>query len=339
MAELPQVQSSTVRSIWAAVEAAQDRSERHYLGASVLGDDCERRLWDDFRWVRDPEWFDGQKLSIFETGHRWEPRLIELLRAAGIDVDDVDPATGEQFLVRFAGGHAGGHLDGEAEKVPEAPTTRHVLECKTHKDKSFKDLVRQGVQKSKPAHYAQMQAYMDGRGLKRALYVAVNKNDDEIYTERVNYDPAFAVTLIAKAERIVTSSRRPQCGCPVYFLRSGYGCARHDTSAFARRNCRTCLHATAALDGDARWMCDRSKRDLPLAEQKAGCPHHLYIPDLVPGDQVDVDEAAETVTYVLRSGRRWVDGAHDESPARASVTPLISNEFGLAAGELEGAFA
>jgi hypothetical protein len=338
MAELPQVESLTVRAIWAAVEATQDRSERTYLGASVLGDPCERKLWLAFRWAYEPEWFDGRKLSIFETGHRWEARLVELLRQAGLTVHDIDPETGEQFLVRFAGGHAGGHLDGEVEGVPEAPKKRHVFEAKSHNDKSFKELQRLRVQQAKPQHYDQMQVYMHLRCVERGLYVAVNKNDDDIYCERVAYDPAQAMRLVAKAERIVTSAMPPPCSCPPYFLKAGYGCAKL-LGAWPRRNCRSCLHSTPRLDGDARWTCERWQRDLTPQDQRDGCPRHLFIPQLVPGDQIDCDPMAETVTYRLGSGRTWTDG-EPEQPRDVSELRR-ANEFGVRADEItfEGAAA
>lgn len=306
MPELPQTVPPTVAKLFAHLERTQDTSRRAYLGASVLGDECERRLWDNFRWLFPAEIFSGQKLSIFETGHRWEARLVEMMKAAGFDLHDVDPETGEQFAVRFAGGHGGGHLDGEALNVPEAPKTVHVVEFKTHKDKSFKDLLKKGVAGSKPTHHAQMQTYMGLRGRTRALYLAVNKNDDSLYCERVDFDALEFARLMIRAERIVTSDRRPACSCPVYFLKAGYGCAPND-GLMPARSCRSCLHATAHLDGDARWSCSRHARDLSLDEQRAGCPQHLFLPDTIPGEQTDVDYENERVTYRLATGDVWVD--------------------------------
>lgn len=314
MAELAEGDSLTVRAIWQAQEAAQDRSERTYLGASVLGDECSRRLWYAFRWAHEAEVFDGRKLSIFATGDVWEDRLVAYLRAAGIEVNAIDPDTGEQYVISFAGGHAGGHTDGQAHNVPEAPKTDHLLEAKSHNDKSFKALKKNGVAAAKPMHLAQMQIYMHERHLTRALYIAVNKNDDEIYTERVEYDRAAGLQLVAKAERIVTSAEPPVRAFEDPTSKMAWVCnycpARglcHE-QAFARRNCRTCLHATPEMSGDGRWSCARLNKDLTKDEQKAGCPHHLFIPGLVPGEQIDADEAAETVTYRLFNGETFVDG-------------------------------
>ncbi|WP_292229377.1 hypothetical protein [Brevundimonas sp.] len=308
MTAFPVAQPLTVGNIYAALEQA-NRSDLHpRLSASQLGGECERQIWDGFRWLFPPERFDGRKLSIFRTGEVWEERIVGMLRAADMEVDDVDPATGEQFRIVFAAGHASGRTDGKVRNVPEAPKTEHVLEVKSHNDRSFKDLLKKGgVREAKPAHFAQVQLYMHHQHLTRALYVCINKNDDTVYAERIEYDAVAALQLVAKAERLATQERRPSCTCPSYFLKAGYGCAPND-GLMPNRNCRTCLHATAHLDGDARWSCARWTQDLTLEEQRAGCPSHLFNPSLVPGEQFDADEAGEWVMYRLADGSVWKDG-------------------------------
>lgn len=310
---MPELKSPIVEAIEAAWEARQD-DQRTYLGASVLGNDCERQLWYDFRWAHPPKKFPGRMLRLFDTGHREEERIVADLRAIGVIVEDRDPSTGEQFAVVFADGHGGGHLDGECENVPGAEKTRHLLECKTHNDKSFKALKKDGVAKAKPTHYDQMQVYMHHRGLTRALYGAVNKNDDELYFERVKYDAARALSLVAKAERIVAAHTAPaklhddpdakmawQCrSCPALTV-----CHAGQP---ARRTCRTCLHATPAAGG--AWTCGRFGRDLSADEQRVGCPSHLYLPSLVAGEQIDAetdDLSVTAVIYATASGT-WCDG-------------------------------
>jgi hypothetical protein len=306
MVALPQTETQTVAAIWRGWEDAADRTPRTYLGASVLGDPCELKLWREFRWAHEPERHDGRMLRLFETGNVEEDRLVEDLRRAGMHVDAVDPATGHQFRITFAGGHGGGHTDGEVEGVPEAPKTRHLLECKTHNHKSFTALKRLGVAEHKPMHYAQMQAYMHHRGLARALYLALNKNDSEIYSERVEYDPAFAAALMVKAERIVTSDHAPTCNCPTWLLKAGYRCAA--VKSAPQRNCRTCLNATAHLDGEARWSCAHPDHqgDLTVEDQRAGCADHRFLPSLIQGEQVDLVDGG--VVYAMADGSTWVDG-------------------------------
>jgi hypothetical protein len=48
---------------------------------------------------------------------------------------------------------------------------------------------------------------------------------------------------------------------------------------------------------------------LGIDEQKAGCPAMLFIPALVPFEQVDVDEEREEITYRRPDGTLFVDGA------------------------------
>lgn len=311
MAPLPEPRSPTVEAIYRAYEAKRD-DERTYLGMSTLGTECDRALWYGFRWAAPPEQLDGRKVRLFETGHREEARMIDDLRAAGVDVRDRDPETGEQWGVVALGGHLRGHLDGRATGIVEAPVVEHVLEFKTHNEKSFKALVRDGVAAAKPGHYAQMQLYMHFSGLSRAFYLACNKNTDELHGERVHYDAPAALALVARAERIVNTARPPAKLHDDPEAKAAWQCrfcpARgvcHDGER-GRLNCRTCLHSTPVEGG---WHCARFDRQLSLEEQRQGCPAHLYIPDLVPGEQIDADPAAETVTYRMHDGSLWIDGS------------------------------
>ena len=304
----------TVQAIYQSYEDAHNEAERPYLGGSVIGDACARKLFYGYRWACEPEKFEGRMLRLFQTGHLEEPRLIEDLRRSGVTVFDVDPETGRQFAVSAIGGHFRGHLDGRAMGIKEAPKTEHVLEFKTHNAKSFAKLLKGGVATAKPLHFAQMQVYMQLSGLTRALYLAKNKDDDALYSERVELDPVHAGKLLGKAEAIITAHTPPSklhedpdsklsfdCNyCPAANL-----CHR---GAWARRNCRTCISATPELDGDGRWTCDFHKRDLTVDDQRAGCAAHRYIPDLVPGYQIDADPEARTITYAMADGSEWVDG-------------------------------
>lgn len=311
MPEIPDLKSPVVAAIEAAYERGTE-SERAYLGASVLGSECERQLWYSFRWAVPPEKFDGRKLRLFQTGHREEERLLNDLRRIGVEVTEHDPVTGYQWVaVVVADGHCRGHADARAIGIPGAEKTEHAVECKTHNDKSFKALKKDGVEKSKPVHYAQMQLYMHGLGLTRALYLAVNKNDDELHAERLHYDAEAALRLVAKAERIVAAHRAPtklheDPDAKLAFLcRSCSALGICHQGEFARRNCRTCLSSTPVADGG--WHCARFDQLLTVEEQKAGCEHHLFLPSLVPAEQVDADE--ESVTYRLPDGSEWRDGA------------------------------
>ncbi len=308
MAELPQPINHTVDAIYRVYEARDER-ERTYLGMSTLGTECDRALWYGFRWSGRKERFDGRKLRLFQTGHREEARLLDDLRSIGVDVHEADPATGRQWEVSNRSGHIRGHLDAVATGIPDAPQAEHVVECKTHNDKSFKALVKDGVEKSKPGHFAQMQLYMHHKGIARAIYIAENKNDDTIYTERVKYDAAAAMRLMARAERIVSTDRAPPRLHDDVTSKAAFACqwcpalALCHEGAWARRNCRTCI--SASFEDGAVVRCTLSGAELSYDDQQRGCAKHLYLPDLVPAEQVDAGE--RWVAYQMPSGDLWRD--------------------------------
>ena len=276
---------------------------RGHLGCSTLGHHCERWLWLSFRWAV-VEKFEGRILRLFRRGHNEEATIIADLRAAGLDVRS------SQKRVNF-GSHVSGSLDGVIESgVPEAPRKRHVAEFKTHAKKSFEDVVKNGVEKSKPMHFTQMQVYMHGTNIDRALYVAVCKNDDRLYTERVRYDRDVAEQAIAKGQRIALADRIPP---PISTDPSWFQCKFCPAHAFChkaeptkRANCRTCAHSTAMAD--STWRCERHEADnIPEDFQHEGCDDHVIHPDLVPWPMT-LSEDGLSVTWDI-NGRQVVNGS------------------------------
>jgi CRISPR/Cas system-associated exonuclease Cas4 (RecB family) len=285
MPTLPESKHTTASKVvewW----AAKPQDHRPHLGASLIGHECDRYLWLTFRWAALPK-FEGRMLRLFNTGVREEARIHEELRGIGVDLHIED--NGKQIACRDASGHFGGSVDGVGRGFPEAPKTWAVLECKTHNASSFKSLKDKGVKDAKPRHYAQMQVYMGLMELERALYYAVNKDTDEVYTEWVHYDQATFDKLQERATRIIEATEPPQrlsddpahwqCkNCDFYEL-----CHQ---GRVALPNCRSCCHASPVEKG--RWHCVHHNNLLDDATQKAGCDSHLFIPALVPfGEAVD----------------------------------------------------
>lgn len=307
MAVLPAPSTPTIDAIYAAYEAAQESGYRDHLGASGIGAECERAIWYSWRWATRAT-HTGRLLRLFQTGHMAEARFVADLRRIGVTVLDVDPDNaGRQWNLRDESGHFGGSMDGVAIGFPEAPKTWHVCEFKTHSAKSFAKLQSDGVAKSKPQHYAQMQVYMHLAGLERAFYLAVCKDTDALYQERIHYDADAALRLMAKAERIIRAAEPPAriSADPAWF--QCRFCDHREAchgQAVPERHCRSCLHSTPVAGGE--WHCQRHGVPLDPDTQRAGCDAHLYIPALIPGEQIDAGE--DWVSYRMPDGTEWRDG-------------------------------
>lgn len=268
-------------------ESLQERPRPH-MGVSMLGHPCERWLWLSFRWAV-VEKFNGRILRLFRRGQLEEKTIVQDLRAIGMDIQNT---IGEQSRVNF-GCHVSGSIDGIIKYgVPEAPQKPHIAEFKTHSKKSFDDLEKHGVVKSKPVHEVQMQVYMLGSDVDRALYVAVCKDDDRIYTERLRLDKQKAIKFVERGKRIALSDRMPP---PLSTDPSWYECKFcaahefcHSTKLTKQVNCRTCAHSTAK--DDSTWHCAHWDSTIPVDAQHEGCPSHVFHPDLVPWRHISGDE-------------------------------------------------
>lgn len=278
-----------------------------YLRCSSIGKECWRELWFTLHWCSTLVRNDGRLERLFETGHISEPRFRDNLQAIGCDVLLEDPETEKQFTVSFLDGHFRGSCDAKIWRVPmRDPEECHLGEFKTMNEKSYNDWRRNGVRWAKPVYYSQLQIYMHGLGLKSALFMAVNKNTDQVETEIVEYDADHADYLLNKAAQILNADEPPEKA-------ESFACrwCNHKKvcldGAWPRANCRTCIDFRFKSDGG--WFCDLHQHDLTLEMQRKGCARHISIPDLIPGGQiVTADEGARTVSYQFADGSTFVDG-------------------------------
>lgn len=295
MAKLP-TNHPIVDLIYKLHESRQGEWRRPHLGGSMIGDECDRKLWYSFRWTLPPS-FDGRMLRLFETGHLEEDRFVKELRGIGCQVWEVDPETGRQITISMAGGHAGGSLDGIAVDVPGS-SKPHVVEMKTHNAKSFKDLQQKGVEASKPMHYAQMQIYGYKMDLERFLYLGKNKDTDELYVERGHIKKKVGQGLEERSEKIVFSDEPLErlSTDPAFFKCKfcDYSPVCHGHKAPAV-SCRTCAFVTPRSDGT--WLCERHKTDLTTDDQKDACPDHLFNPAMLNLEVSEYDPDAHTMSY------------------------------------------
>lgn len=272
--------SETHRILDREIVQRQGHGFRSHLGASIIGRSCARQLWYTFRWAT-RNYFDARVLRLFQRGHAEEDVIVKNLRQSGVHVLEVDPETGKQFRIVDHDGHFGGSLDGKLYGTADFPDDWILAEFKTHNDKSFKKVTKQGVEKAKYEHFVQMQIYMHYEELPAALYFAVNKNDDDMFVPVVEYDPGVAERFIDRAGKIIYAPVPPK-RLPNASV-GWWECRFCDHNAVCLRgapklhNCRTCVHADPIEDG--KWVCQKFQYELSKAEQMVGCKEHNPIPE------------------------------------------------------------
>ncbi len=302
------VATQILQAIDRTLEEAQDSGHRKHLGASIIGKPCARSVYYVFRWAK-KKMHGGRMLRLFNRGHLEEARFVALLKGVGADVwdtnpNDIDPKTGEarQWRISDCDGHFGGSLDGVA-RFPNTPKVAAIFrnflpfvgepfltEFKTHSDKSFKKLQKEGVLQAKWEHFIQMQIYMAKMGLKQALYMAVNKNDDDLYLEVVQADTLEAKRSIERARQIIFNDEPPpRISEAPSFFQCTY-CDHVKVCHYGEApdiNCRTCAHASPAPEG--AWHCTRERAE--ISDQR-GCPEHLYNWKMLEAEFIGGDNGA-----------------------------------------------
>jgi len=266
---------------------------RGHLGASVLGGECERAIWYGFHWATKGA-FEGRMLRLFNRGHLEEARFVAMLLMIGCQLYQQDE-NGNQFRIHFGDGHGGGSGDGIAVGVPDLPAGHPALcEFKTHSEKSFIELAGplkdwrayvagtgkftgKGVREAKFEHYVQMNLYMRKMNIGAALYVAVNKNTDDIYAEIIYLDPILADMYLERGERVIWAQTPPEKMNPSPGFWKCRFCDHRPVchlSAAPDINCRTCRFSDPAPGGV--WTCSNEVCPGPIDKetQKAGCSHY-----------------------------------------------------------------
>ena len=196
-------------------EAGQPR--RTYLGASQIGEPCERKLWYSIQPDVPREAWEAATLRRFEDGHRSEAVMAERLRLVpGVELATVD-ANGEQFGFTDFGGRFQGHADGFIRGLLQAPVTPCVWEHKSVNEKRFaefnklkKNLDEKAVlQAWDPVYYAQGVMYMGYFDLTRHYLTVSTPGCRDVQSCRTDANPRMFDALREKARRIIEAEAPP----------------------------------------------------------------------------------------------------------------------------------
>lgn len=179
----------------AIVKQVQEKGSRDYMGASGLGTECSRELW--YSYHQPKPILDPRVNRIFRVGDLYEDYVIKLLRDAGMTIY-TEMENGEQF--GFVDGKIAGHIDGVITGLPES-TKPHLLEIKSANAKRFKAFTEKGF-KSDKKYWTQIHVYMLKMGLGDCLVVVINKDNCELYFERVKLDKKFAERQLLRGHEI-----------------------------------------------------------------------------------------------------------------------------------------
>ena len=235
------------------------KKKRNHLGLSMIGGDCQRAAWFDFRQVA-KKTFPPRILRLFQRGHREEFFFEHMLRSVGLKIYSLDPTTGKQFKVSDFEGHLGGSMDG----VCRDRKLRYVdedkpfkLEYKTYNRARFKKLVKEGVRSSDPKYYTQMNGYLGyAPRLKGVLFCAVCKDDDDLHFQWLRPDSNQLILIQDRADVIINSTTPP---AGISKRKSFYKCKFCDfkENCFDNlpsvKSCRSCAHSSPAENKS--WVC------------------------------------------------------------------------------------
>ena len=96
---------------------------------------------------------------------------------------------------------------------------KEIIEIKTAKDGSFNQFVKNGLKKWQPKYYAQIQSYMGMSGIHSASILVLNKDNSDLFDEKVPFSPEFYESLKNKAKAIHDSKTEPPriSGNPLWF--------------------------------------------------------------------------------------------------------------------------
>jgi hypothetical protein len=215
------------------LEQHKNQEKRNSLGASIIGDDCLRRIQMQFN--QQEANFSAQNLRTFAIGNCLEDLIAEWIKLVGLDLRTKNE-NGEQFGFSIAEGKIAGHCDGIIFGGPDFCKYPSLWECKTLNSKSWSNTVKRGVLVSKPIYYAQVQLYMSYMSLDEnpCVFTALNKDTSELYHELIPFDAEAAQRYSDRAVQIIKASENNEL----------MPCVSNDSSFY---KCKMCSYRQECL--------------------------------------------------------------------------------------------
>jgi hypothetical protein len=182
------------------------KQNRDYLGASILGWSCMRKIQYAMRNTASDT--TANTFRIFERGHLFEDMVANYLVNA--DFTLLRPVYGEDhYVLSFMEGKFGGTIDGLVTDGPEIEGLQYpfIWENKAVGAKSWKVLTKEVSLEERNKTYAtQIAIYQAMLGYHNpALLTVVNSDTMEIHAEFIELDRSFAQKSLDKATIILAA--------------------------------------------------------------------------------------------------------------------------------------
>lgn len=198
-------------------EEAANEKPRAYVGASSIGDECERKLYYQ---LREPSKSSERKAPLIlaaNDGHRGEDLFASYIRQVeGVKLVTHKP-DGKQLGFADLDKMFKGHCDGIIEGIPQAPKTPHIWEHKVKNEKFYKALetlikklnIKDVLKKWDYVYYCQAVVYMHYFDCTRHYMTVGAAGSRKFQSIRTNANPVLAKQLIEKAKRIISYTSAP----------------------------------------------------------------------------------------------------------------------------------
>ncbi len=194
------------------VDKNNSEPRRKYLGGSMLGDKCSRKIQYIYMGQKPDEGktFDARTLRVFQLGHELEESMAGWIRNAGFDLRTIDN-NGKQFGFSIADDEIKGHIDGVICGGPVDTKYPMLWENKSANEKKFRDFKMKGIKANHTyeVQVALYQAYMELTD-NPCLFTVINKNTSEIYYEFVPFNQELAQYASDRAVNILRATKEKE---------------------------------------------------------------------------------------------------------------------------------
>lgn len=204
------------------------QGRRTYVGASAIGGECVRSLQFEYAGAKKEKEFPDLTLRKFQLGHHNEELARYWFIDAGFNLVQKSQKTGQPFRFseldgRFAGTPDGVFIDGPKIVGVGYPC---LWECKSVGSKTFKQIEKDGLKKSRFTYYAQVQIYMAYLSLTDhpTIFTVTNLDTGEQLHLLIPFDGEVAQAMSDRAVNIIKATEAGDLLPRAFNDRSHYQC-------------------------------------------------------------------------------------------------------------------